>query len=400
MGTVVVQKYGGSSVADVDKLKRVAARIARTRAEGHDVVVVVSAMGKTTDQLLSLAREVSPQPHRRELDMLLSVGERISMALLSMAVADLGWPAISFTGSQSGIITDTSHFSARVLEVRPQRIVEALTQGKVVIVAGYQGVSTDKEVTTLGRGGSDTSAIALAAALGAEYCEICSDVDGVYTADPRVVPEAYRIDDMSVEEMLTLARAGAKVLSAEAVAYAQKMGITIRAAASFKDTGHTTVGPQPLRRGVVAVTADTSLAQLVWMGEPEALTRVLEWMGEVGIVPVTLTTAEGSLSARFRTVNLPDLGRVLSYGTTLFGEALSVRQDQVTTTVVGDGVGEDLTRVQVALSALTQVGIVPRSMELGPSSITFLLERGEEVAALRALHHTLLTPSDSAARSS
>lgn len=391
MGTVVVQKYGGSSVADVDKLKRVAARIAHTRSAGHDVVVVVSAMGKTTDQLLSLAKEVSPQPHRRELDMLLSVGERISMALLSMAVADLGWPAISFTGSQSGIITDTSHFSARVLEVRPQRIVEALAQGKVVIVAGYQGVSTDKEVTTLGRGGSDTTAIALAAALSAEYCEICSDVDGVYTADPRLVPEAHRIDEMSVDEMLSLARAGAKVLSAEAVAYARKMGITIRAAATFQDTGHTTVGPKRQHRGVVAITSDTSVAHLAWMGQGENLPRVLAWMGEVGIVPLTLTTAEGTLSARFRTVNLPDLGRSLSRGRELFGDALSIRQDWSTTTVVGDGVGEDVVVVQTVLSTLETLGIPPRALELSPSSLTLVLELGQEVTVLQALHRALLS---------
>src|SRR5438876_3454848 len=190
---IVVQKYGGSSVADVTRLRQVADRVMRTRGEGHDVVVVVSAMGDTTDELLALAKQVSPDPPRRELDMLLTCGERISMALLSMALHEQAVPAISFTGSQSGIITNDAHAQARIVEVRPYRIQDELANGKVVIVAGYQGVSSRREVTTLGRGGSDTTAVALAAALGAD-CEIYSDVDGVFSADPRVVPGARKLE--------------------------------------------------------------------------------------------------------------------------------------------------------------------------------------------------------------
>ncbi|HLT39844.1 MAG TPA: aspartate kinase, partial [Enhygromyxa sp.] len=190
---IVVQKYGGSSVADVDRIKQVAARIVETRKQGKRLVVVVSAMGKTTDQLLARAREISPSPSRRELDMLLSCGERISMALLSMAVSELGFESISLTGSQCGIITNDRHSGARIIEVRPIRVQDELDKGRIVIVAGFQGVSYKREVTTLGRGGSDTTAVALAAALGAEYCEICSDVDGVYTADPRVVSAAQML---------------------------------------------------------------------------------------------------------------------------------------------------------------------------------------------------------------
>jgi len=214
---VIVQKYGGSSVADVEKIRGVAARVAQTRAGGHQVVVVVSAMGDTTDELLALARKVTDDPHRRELDMLLTAGERISMALLGMALHDRGVDAVSFTGSQSGIITDGAHTNARIVEVRPVRIVEALGRGKVVIVAGYQGVSREKEVTTLGRGGSDTTAVALAAALQAEVCEICSDVDGVFSADPRIVPRARRLSAISYEEMMEMAACGAKVLHLRAV---------------------------------------------------------------------------------------------------------------------------------------------------------------------------------------
>src|SRR5260221_10452335 len=190
--SVVVQKYGGSSVADVSRIRQVAERVMRTRGAGHDVVVVVSAMGDTTDDLLALAKQVSPNPDRRELDMLLTAGERISMALLSLAIRELGGEAVSFTGSQSGIITNDRHADARIIEVRPVRIEDELANGRIVVIAGYQGVSYPREGTTLGRGGSDTTAVAIAAALGAEYCEICSDADGVYTADPRVVPSAQR----------------------------------------------------------------------------------------------------------------------------------------------------------------------------------------------------------------
>src|SRR3954467_8091709 len=229
---IVVQKYGGSSVADVTRIRRVAERIMRTKAAGHDVAVVVSAMGDTTDELLGLARQVSPNPARRELDMLLSAGERISMALLSMAIRELGGDAISFTGSQSGIITNDRHVDARIIEVRPFRVQDELARGSIVVIAGYQGVSYKKEVTTLGRGGSDTTAVAMAAALDAEYCEICSDVDGVYSADPRVVPAARRIGTLSYEETQEMAEAGAKVLNAQAVEFAKEKGIAIYARAT------------------------------------------------------------------------------------------------------------------------------------------------------------------------
>ena len=235
MGTIV-QKYGGSSVSTPAKLKEVARRVVDTRAQGHDVVVVVSAMGDTTNQLLSLAKEVSPQPHRRELDMLLTVGERISMSLLSMAIQDLGVPSVSFTGSQSGIITTDTHTNARIIKVRPTRIRNALALDQVVIVAGFQGVSERLEITSLGRGGTDTTAVALAAALEADYVEICSDVDGVYSADPRIVETAKRVPEMSYDEMQLLADHGAKVLNAEAVEWARRSGIEVRCVATKDET--------------------------------------------------------------------------------------------------------------------------------------------------------------------
>lgn len=231
MGTIV-QKYGGSSVSTPEKLKSVAQRVVETHSQGHKVVVVVSAMGDTTNQLLSLAKEVSPQPQRRELDMLLTVGERISMSLLSMAIQDLGVPAVSFTGSQSGIITTDTHTNARIIKVKPSRIRSALEKDLVVIVAGFQGVSERLEITSLGRGGSDTTAVALAAALNADFVEICSDVDGVYSADPRVAQGAVRVSELSYDEMQTLADSGAKVLNAEAVEWAKRTGIEVRCVAT------------------------------------------------------------------------------------------------------------------------------------------------------------------------
>lgn len=256
-----VQKYGGSSVADVARLRRVAERVARTRRAGHDVVVVVSAMGNTTNELLALARQVTPAPGRRELDMLISVGERVSMALLAMALHELGVEARSFTGSQSGILTDESHANARVIEVRPDRVREALDRGEVAIVAGFQGVSRAREVTTLGRGGSDTTAVVLAAALRADECEICSDVDGIWSADPRAVPGAVKLDRLSLEEALALARNGAKVLYEDAVAWALREGIALRASATLApEGGGTAIVPEALPPRVAAVVADTQLA--------------------------------------------------------------------------------------------------------------------------------------------
>ncbi len=231
---LVVQKYGGSSVQDAERVKRVAERIVATRRAGNDVVVVVSAMGDTTDELLDLAQAVSPVPPPRELDMLLTAGERISMAVLAMAIANLGAEARSFTGSQAGVITDSFHGKARIIDVTPGRIEGALDEGAIAIVAGFQGVSQDtKDITTLGRGGSDTTAVALAAALGASVCEIYTDVDGVYTADPRIVRNARKLDCVSYEEMLELAACGAKVLMLRCVEYARRYTVPVHVRSSF-----------------------------------------------------------------------------------------------------------------------------------------------------------------------
>ena len=224
---IVVQKYGGTSVGDTDRISSVADRIVRAREQGQDVVAVVSAMGETTDDLLEKASDITPLPEPRELDMLLTAGERIAMSLLAIAVNARGCKAASYTGSQAGIITDTQHGKARIVEIRPQRIKQSLDAGNVVILAGFQGLSTDYDITTLGRGGSDTTAVAMAAALGADVCEIYTDVDGVFTADPRTHPEARKIDHISYEEMLELAAAGARVLQLRCVEYARRHGVKI-----------------------------------------------------------------------------------------------------------------------------------------------------------------------------
>ncbi len=274
---LIVQKYGGSSVADADGIKRVAQRIAAARKTGDSVAVVVSAMGDTTDELTDLANQVSPLPPGRELDMLLTAGERISMALLAMAIANLGLQARSFTGSQAGVITDSSHGKARIIDVTPGRIADALADGAIPIVAGFQGVSqTSKDITTLGRGGSDTTAVALAAALGADTCEIYTDVDGVFTADPRIVPTARRIPRISYEEMLEMAACGAKVLMLRCVEYARRYKIPIHVRSSFSNRGGTWVTgaagkeqAQVEQAIISGVAHDRSEAKITIVGVPD-----------------------------------------------------------------------------------------------------------------------------------
>ncbi|MBY8872904.1 aspartate kinase [Micromonospora sp. PLK6-60] len=282
---LVVQKYGGSSVANAERIKRVAERIVAARKAGDDVVVVVSAMGDTTDELLDLANQVSPLPPGRELDMLLTAGERISMALLAMAIHNLGYEARSFTGSQAGVITTSVHGRARIIDVTPGRLKGALDEGSVVIVAGFQGVSQDtKDVTTLGRGGSDTTAVALAAALHADVCEIYTDVDGIFSADPRIVPNARHITQITYEEMLELAACGAKVLHLRSVEYARRAGLPIHVRSSYStNTGTMVTGSMedlPVEQALITgVAHDRSEAKITIVGvpdEPGAAARIFD----------------------------------------------------------------------------------------------------------------------------
>ena len=292
---LVVQKYGGSSVADADGIKRVAQRIVATRKAGHSVVVVVSAMGDTTDELKDLADQVSPAPPGRELDMLLTAGERISMALLAMAIANLGLEGRSFTGSQAGVITDSTHGKARIIDITPGRIEAALEDGAIPIVAGFQGVSqTTKDITTLGRGASDTTAVALAAALGADFCEIFTDVDGVFTADPRIVPSARQIPRISYEEMLEMAACGTKVLMLRCVEYARRYKIPIHVRSSFSsregtwvmDPGPATEGDTMEQAIISGIAQDRGEAKITVVGVPDKVgeaARIFRAIADSGI---------------------------------------------------------------------------------------------------------------------
>ena len=286
---LIVQKYGGTSVADPERIKNVAERVVAAAESGQQVCVVVSAMGRSTDELVDMAAQISPAPFARELDMLLSAGERISMALLSMAIIELGREAISFTGSQAGIVTDTTHGKARIVEIRARRVLEALETGKIVIVAGFQGVSTDFDVTTLGRGGSDTTAVALAAALQADACEIYTDVEGVFTADPRLVPEARKLHAVSYEEMLELSAAGAKVLMLRSVEYARNYGVTIHVRSSFTDAKGTWIKKEDERMEqaiISGIAHDTSEAKVTIRGVPDqpgVAARVFRPLADEGV---------------------------------------------------------------------------------------------------------------------
>jgi aspartate kinase len=303
---LVVQKYGGSSVADADGIKRVAQRIVVTRKAGHAVVVVVSAMGDSTDELHNLARQVSPLPPARELDMLLTSGERISMALLAMAIANLGLNARSFTGSQAGVITDDVHGRARIIDVTPGRISGALADGAIPIVAGFQGVSANgKDITTLGRGGSDTTAVALAAALKADVCEIYTDVDGVFTADPRIVPTARRIPAIKYEEMLEMAASGAKVLQLRCVEYARRYAVPIHVRSSFSNRAGTWVNDEPrevegpgMEQAIISgVAHDRSEAKVTVAGVPDVVGQAAKIFRAIATAGINIDMIVQNISA-------------------------------------------------------------------------------------------------------
>jgi aspartate kinase len=394
---IVVQKYGGSSVADVEKLRKVARRVKETRERGYQVVVVVSAMGDTTDELLALARQVSADPPRRELDMLLTCGERISMALLSMALQEMGVPAISFTGSQSGIITNDAHSQARIVEVRPYRIQDELAHGKVVIVAGYQGVSYKKEVTTLGRGGSDTTAVALAAALEAESCEIYSDVDGVFSADPRVVPEARKLEALSYDEMQELASAGAKVLNAQAVEFARARGIVILARTAHGQGRGTAVQEYvaPTDTRVKGVASEVELAVLSAALEGARLWELLEFLDARGVRGRALAFdgLRGGEGRAFVAVPLQDVHGLEALQRDVearFGAAVALREDLGTVTCVGAGLNADWSSLRRALAVAEELGAGVRAVHTSPLQLTLLVDKAHLRELTARLHREFL----------
>ena len=396
---IVVQKYGGSSVANPEKIRQVARRVLETRAAGKDVVVVVSAMGDSTDHLLELARQISANPERRELDMLLSAGERISMALLCMAIRDLGGDAISFTGSQAGIITNDRHIDARIIEVRPFRVQDELARGRIVIIAGYQGVSYRHEVTTLGRGGSDTTAVAMAAALDAESCEICSDVDGVYSADPRVVPEARRMDSLSYEEMQEMAEAGAKVLNAQAVEFAKARGIAIYARATASaplSAGGHSAGTivrklQSRAPGTVAgIASEKDVLLLQTTGNLEALLALLDEHQVCGkqLHAATASHPGDGICLVVSRENLHQEDRFRQNLAARFGDSVALVDGLGAVSVIGVGINatyENIRTGSAALASLNVLGISTSSFR-----ITWMLPSQSVEEAVRRLHEQFL----------
>src|SRR6185312_3041480 len=386
---IVVQKYGGSSVADADKIKLVAQRIARTKAAGKKVVVVVSAMGKTTNQLIEKAKAISPSPSRRELDMLLTCGEREAMSLLSMACAEQGVEAISFTGSQAGILTNDRHSGARIVEVRPFRVEDELDRGKVVIVAGFQGVSYKREITMLGRGGSDTTAVALAGALRADYCEICSDVDGVYTADPRVVPTAELLSSISHDEMLERAAQGAKVLHDASVEFARKSGIALYARATNKDGGGTRIDFSPEReRQVAAVTGQNALIRLKTVGGA-AVEHTLQIM-EAASIPLTHLDLEGKeLRCWFTIADVPDWAEVRKRLDNVLGDQVELGEEGCVT-IVGHGIGSNPAVINKARQSAVGAGVPLNAVSVLPLRVTLWCDRPHVDELVRALHKTFI----------
>lgn len=401
--SIIVQKFGGSSVADVEKLRAVARKVVATKEAGHQVVVVVSAMGDTTDELLALARQINARPDRRELDMLLSVGERISMTLLSMGIQALGHDAISFTGSQVGIITNDDHANARIIDVRPFRIQDELSRGRIVIVAGYQGTSYKREVTTLGRGGSDMTAVALAGALGAEACEIYSDVDGVFTSDPRVVLDAQRLEAITADEMLELARHGARVLHADAVAWARRHRIALFAKKTHvEESKGTIVRPDgwpetALAAARIAPRGLASHEQVLWFeGQaPDDPVAFLE-RAAPGAEPLmwSLDAAAGATRALLDPTNCSgDVASALEGLREALGPDAVAHAEWSNITLVGQDIGRRAHWLGALQQALRTAGVAVQFLEARQHTLTALVPCAQRADAMRAAH-TLVEPLD------
>jgi aspartate kinase len=396
--TVIVKKFGGSSVADAERIKSVAARIVAAANAGQKVCVVVSAMGDTTDDLMSLAAQISPAPHARELDMLLTAGERISMALLSMAINELGREAISLTGSQAGIVTDTSHGRARIVEVRARRVLEGLEADKIVIVAGFQGVSTAYDVTTLGRGGSDTTAVALTAAVGADLCEIYTDVEGVFTADPRIVPEARRLHAVSWEEMLELSAAGARVLMLRSVEYARNHGVLVHVRSSFSDEDGTWVREEDERMEqaiISGIAHDRSEAKVTMVAVPDhpgSAASVFRPLADEGVnvdMIVQNAAEQGRTDISF-TLPKEDLrrARTVLEATARRVEARGIRTDEdiAKVSLVGAGMKSHPGVAADMFEALAEAGVNIDIISTSSIRLSCIVASADLERAVRAIH--------------
>jgi aspartate kinase len=395
---VVVQKFGGSSVADVEKIKNVARRVVATKTEGKSVVVVVSALGDTTDELVELARQISTKPPEREMDMLLSTGEQISVALLAMAIHELGHDAISFTGYQVGIVTDDCHTKARIEDVRSERIQCELENGKIVIVAGFQGVTLDNTITTLGRGGSDTTAVALAAGLGAEKCEIYTDVEGVFTADPRIVPEASLVPEITYEEMLEMAATGAKVLQLRSVEFGRNHGVIINVRSSFTGGAGTVVKEESevMEKPIISgVTHDTSEGKVTIFGvsdQPGIAAKVFKPLAAANFnidMIVQNVSSEGLTDISF-TIPLDDLPRAESViddiVKVLGAKGHSNDKNIAKVSIVGAGMKTHPGVAAEMFDVLADNGINIQMISTSPIRISCVVEGSKIETAVRALH--------------
>ncbi|MFH1313337.1 MAG: aspartate kinase [Candidatus Eisenbacteria bacterium] len=396
-GTLVVQKFGGTSLASPDRIKMVAAHLVEEKRQGKDVIVVVSAMGDTTDQLFELAKTVSPNPSKRELDMLLTAGERISMALLSMAISDLGYEAISFTGSQSGIVTDTSHTTAKILDVRAHRVGEELEKGRIVIVAGFQGVSPAKEVTTLGRGGSDTTCVALAAAFHAEECDIFTDVDGIYTADPRLVPRARKIEIISYDEMLELSLCGAQVLHWRSVEVARRFGVRVHVRSSFrKEIGTIVTAREDIETaGIRGITQDLDLVSVSVRDAEDAAGLAQRMLGaleeaDIGVRFFNISPAgvrKGTISIMLqRDQKKPALSRISEV---LPDADLDIDEGLATISIVGHGLCGKPGMAKKILASLASLDLQPEMISTSGITMTVAVKETEVVRAIQRLHTDL-----------
>jgi aspartate kinase len=395
---LVVQKYGGTSVADPDRIRAVADHVSRTRRQGADVVVVVSAMGKTTDELIRLANDVSHAPAVRELDMLLTAGERITMSLLCMALIDMGVPAVSFTGSQAGIVTDTTHGKAMILEVRAQRLTDALAGGNVVVVAGFQGVSTAFDVTTLGRGGSDTTAVALAAALGASACEIYTDVAGVYTADPRLVPDARRLGQVSYEEMLDMAATGGRVLALRSVEFARNHSVALHVRSSFTWEPGTWVREEDptMEQAIISgVTHDTSEAKVTISQVPDRpgiAARVFRALADesVNVDMIVQNTSSGGTTDISFTLPKDDLaraGRVIQGIVPEIGAAAFDQDSDIArVSLIGPGMKTHPGVAATMFEVLAKESVNIEMISTSSIRISCVVRSGDVERAVRALH--------------
>jgi aspartate kinase len=399
---LIVQKYGGTSVGDPDRIRRVAQRVAREKQEGHELVVVVSAMGDTTDDLVELAARVSPhgrKQHPREMDMLLTAGERIAMALLAMAIRDLGVEAISLTGSQAAIITDESHTGARIQEIRATRVRDELDQDRVVIVAGFQGVSRTREVTTLGRGGSDTTAVALAAALQAERCDIYTDVDGVYTADPRKVSNARRIKVVDYQEMVELATSGAQVMHPRAVEIGARFGVPIRVLSSFRDDGDDGTLITRKERNMeglqlTGLACEAAHVQVIVRGLPSgmaAMTEVLSRIADRQISVDMVTQADTADDQRQLqlTVREDMLGEALAICESVagqYGGSVTAERGLSRVSLVGSGMHNSPGVYARTFTALKDAGVEVHAVGSSAITITVLVDSENEEKTVRVLH--------------